>query len=227
MIDVYFWPTGNGKKITIMLEECGLDYRIHLIDIGKGDQFAPEFLKISPNGKMPAIVDHEAQDGPVTIFESGAILQYLAEKTGRLLPKDVHGKYRVLQWVFWQVGGLGPMAGQAHHFLRYCKEDVPYAKERFRTETARLYGVLDRQLADNDFIAGDYSIADIAAWPWVIRHDWQEQDLDDFPNVKRWFAAVKARPAVAKAEGIGMFLMDKSRPVTALDRQLIVNLPAV
>lgn len=230
MIDVYFWPTGNGKKITIMMEECGLDYRITLIDIGKGDQFAPDFLKISPNNKMPAIVDHDAvglmgEVGPLPLFESGAILQYLAEKTGKFMPTDTAGKYRVLQWLNWQIAGLGPNAGQAHHFLHYAKEEVPYAKERFSTEVARLYGVMDKQLGQTPYLAGDYSIADMAAWPWVYRYDWQGQDINDFPNVKRWFDEIAARPAVAKAASIGMFLMDKSLEVTALDKELIVNLP--
>src|SRR6476620_9572415 len=165
MIDLYFWPTGNGKKISIMLEETGLPYRIIPVNINKGDQFTPEYDAINPNNKMPAIVDPDAGGGPIVIFESGAILQYLAEKTGKLLPTDLHGKYRVLQWVYWQVGGLGPMAGQAHHFLRYSPQKVEYAMHRFQTEVARLYKVLDTQLGKSEYIAGEYSIADIAAWP--------------------------------------------------------------
>ncbi len=165
------------------------------MNINKGDQFTPEYDAINPNNKMPAIVDPDATPaGPIVIFESGAILQYLAEKTGKLLPTDLHGKYRTLQWVYWQVGGLGPMAGQAHHFLKYAPQKVEYAMHRFRAETARLYKVMDKQLAKHEYLAGEYSIADIAAWPWVTRHDWQEQNLDDFPNVKRWFACGRRAP---------------------------------
>jgi len=204
LIDVYYWPTGNGKKITIMLEECGLAYKVIPVNIGKGDQFKPEFVNISPNSKMPAMVDPDAADGPLAIFESGAILQYLAEKTGRFLPTDSHGKYQVLQWLYWQIGGLGPMAGQAHHFLRYAPMKIEYAMERFRKEVARLYQVMDDRLRDHSYLAGEYSIADMAAWPWVLRHDWQEQDLNDFPNVKRWFESVGNRPAVVKGAAVGM-----------------------
>ena len=191
MIDVYFWPTGNGKKITIMLEETGLRYRIIPVNINKGDQYKPEFLAISPNNKMPAIVD-----GDLAIFESGAILQYLAEKTGQLLPADTAGKYRVLQWVFWQIGGLGPMAGQAHHFLKYSPQKVEYAMHRFQTEVARLYKVLDTQLAKTEYIAGDYSIADMALWPWVSGHDWSGVSVDEFKSLQRWLALMGSRPAV-------------------------------
>ena len=204
MIDVYYWPTGNGKKITIMLEECGLTYKVIPVNIGKGDQFKPEFVKISPNSKMPAIVDPDAAGGPLAIFESGAILQYLAEKTGRFLPTDARGKYQVLQWLYWQIGGLGPMAGQAHHFLRYAPMKIEYAMERFRKEVARLYQVMEDRLSDHSCLAGEYSIADMAAWPWVLRHDWQEQDLNDFPNVRRWFESVGTRPAVIKGAAVGM-----------------------
>jgi GST-like protein len=224
LIDVYFWPTGNGKKITIMLEECGLEYNVIPVNIGKGDQYKPEFLQISPNNKMPAIVDHTADGGPLSIFESGAILEYLAEKTGRFLPADTRGKYEVLQWLYWQVGGLGPMAGQAHHFLRYAPRKIEYAMERFRKETARLYQVMDNRLADRDYLAGEYSIADMAAWPWVFRHDWQEQDLDDFPNLKRWFGAITARPAVKKGAAVGKEWMDFSKDMSDADRKQLFGL---
>jgi len=224
VIDLYFWPTGNGKKITIMLEECALEYRIIPVNINKGDQFAPAYEALNPNSKMPTIVDHEAAGGPLTVFESGAILQYLAEKTGKLLPSDTAGKYRVLQWVYWQVGGLGPMAGQAHHFLRYAPQKIEYPMHRFRTEVARLYKVMDKQLAVHPYLAGDYSIADIAAWPWVVRHDWQEQDLNDFPNVKRWFERVGARAPVMKGADVGKDLMNFSQPMSDEDRKRLFNL---
>lgn len=203
MIDLYYWPTGNGKKISIMLEETGLPYRVIPVDITRGDQSTPQYEAINPNNKMPAIVDHDAPGGPITIFESGAILQYLAEKSGRFMPQDLHGKYRVLQWVYWQVGGLGPMAGQAHHFLKYSPQKIEYAMHRFRAEVTRLYKVMDKELAKREYLAGEYSIADIAAWPWVVRHDWQGQDLNDYPNVKRWFEAIAARPAVQRGSDVG------------------------
>lgn len=224
MIDAYFWPTGNGKKITIMLEEVALAYRIVPVNINKGDQFTPEYESINPNNKMPAIVDHDAPGGRIVIFESGAILQYLGEKTGKLLPTDLHGKYRVLQWVYWQVGGLGPMAGQAHHFLKYAPQKVEYAMHRFRSETARLYKVMDKQLARHEYLAGDYSIADIAAWPWVVRHDWQEQNLDDFPSVKRWFEAVGARPAVKRGVEAGAALQAAAQSMSDEDKKRLFNL---
>lgn len=224
MIDLYFWPTGNGKKITIMLEECGMKYNVIPVNINKGDQFKPEFLAISPNNKMPAIVDHDAPGGPFSLFESGAILEYLALKAGKLLPSDTRGKFQVLAWVYWQVGGLGPMAGQAHHFLRYAPQQIEYAMHRFRTEVARLYGVLDAQLGRHEYVAGEYSIADIAAWPWVVRHDWQGQDLDDFPNVKRWFEAVGARPAVLRGAEVGKDLASFSQPMSDEDKKRLFNL---
>ena len=201
MIDLYYWPTPNGHKITIALEEMGLPYTIHRIDIGKGDQFKPEFLKIAPNNRMPAIVDRAPADGgaPIDIFESGAILQYLAEKTGKFLPKDVRGRFEVMKWLFWQMAGLGPMAGQNGHFNVYAPEKVPYAIDRYTKETARLYGVLNKRLADREFVAGDYSIADMASYPWIVPHEGHKQNLDDFPHVKRWFNTIKARPAVVKA----------------------------
>ena len=225
MIDVYFWPTGNGKKITIMLEECALPYNVIPVNINKGDQFSPAYAAINPNNKMPALRDHDAPGGPLTIFESGAILQYLAEKTGKLLPREPAGKYRVLQWLYWQVGGLGPMAGQAHHFLRYAPQQIEYAQHRFRSEVARLYKVMDTQLQQHEYLAGaDYSIADIAAWPWVVRHDWQGQDLNDFPGVKRWFEAVGRRPAVQRGADVGKELMNFSQPMTDAQKKQLFNL---
>ncbi len=202
MIDLYFWPTPNGHKITMFLEEAGLDYSIKPVNIGTGDQFKPEFLAFSPNNRMPAIIDQAPADGgePITIFESGAILLYLAEKTGKFLPADVRGRKTVTEWLFWQVGGLGPMAGQNHHFVQYAPERIPYAMDRYVKETNRLYGVMDKRLSANEFLGGaDYSIADMASYPWVVPHERQQQNLDDFPSLKRWFQAIKARPAVAKA----------------------------
>ena len=224
MIDAYIWPTGNGKKITIMLEECGLPYNAIPVNINKGDQFKPEFEEISPNNKMPAIVDRDAEGGPLAIFESGAILQYLGEKTGRFLPTDTRGRYNVLQWVYWQVSGLGPMAGQAHHFLRYAPQQIEYAMHRFRAEVARLYKVMDKQLATHEYLAGAYSIADIASWPWVFRYDWQGQDLNDFPHVKRWFEAVGARPAVKKGAAVGQEWMTSAQTMTDEDRKRLFGL---
>ena len=201
MIDLYYWPTPNGHKITMFLEEAGLDYEIKPVDIGRGAQFEPDFLKIAPNNRMPAIVDHEPADGgaPISVFESGAILQYLAEKTGRFLPSDVRARTEVMQWLFWQMGGLGPMLGQNHHFKVYAPEPLPYAIERYVKETTRLYNVLNRRLADRDFVAGAYSIADMACYPWIVPYERQGQDLDDFPQLKRWFEAVRARPATVRA----------------------------
>ena len=201
MIDLYYWTTPNGHKATIFLEEAGLPYRIHPINIGHDEQFQPQFLKLAPNNKIPAIVDPEPVGGgdPISVFESGAILLYLAEKTGRFIAKDLRQRVVTLEWLFWQVGGLGPMAGQNHHFNNAAPEKIPYAMNRFVKETARLYGVLDRQLAERDFIAGDYSIADMASYPWVVPYERQGQNLDDFPNLKRWFGTMKARPAVVRA----------------------------
>ena len=224
MIDVYFWPTGNGKKITIMLEECGLEYRIVPINIGKGDQHTPEFTRISPNNKMPAIVDHDAAGGRLSMFESGAILLYLAEKTGRLLPKATRERFKALQWLFWQIGGLGPAAGHAHYFLKYAPHRNEEGMRRFRNETARLYGVMDRQLGQEEYLGGEYSIADIAAWPWVFRHDWQEQDLNDFPNVKRWFEAIALRPAVIRGAAVGKDLVDRSVQMPDEEKKLLFGL---
>ena len=206
MIDLYYWPTPNGHKITMFLEEAELDYAIHPVDISAGDQFKPEFLAISPNNRMPAIVDLKPSDGgePISVFESGAILTYLADKTRVLLPSDLRDRTEVFEWVFWQVGGLGPMAGQNHHFGQYAPEKIPYAIERYVKETNRLYGVLDRRLAGREFIAADaYTIADIAAYPWIVPWKRQQQDLDSFPNLHRWFNAVRSRPATQRAYAKG------------------------
>jgi GST-like protein len=201
MIDLHYWTTPNGHKITLFLEEAGLEYTIKAVNIGKGEQFDPAFLAISPNNRIPAIVDHAPADGgkPISVFESGAILLYLAGKTGKFIPKDLRGQVTVLEWLMWQMGGLGPMLGQNHHFANYAPEKIPYAIERYTKETSRLYAVLDKRLAGRDFIAGkQYTIADMAAYPWVIP-DRQGQDIDTFPNVKRWLAAIRARPATARA----------------------------
>jgi len=203
MIEVHFYPSPNGIKIPMMLEECGLPYRLVEVNILRGGQFEPEFLRISPNNRIPAIVDLDAPGGPLSIFESGAILQYLAEKSGRLLPHDVRGRYDVLPWVYWQVAGLGPMAGQAHHFRMFASEQVPYGVRRYTDEMNRLYGVLDQRLAGRQYIAGEYSIADVACFPWIVHHEWQGQTLEDFPAVKRWFEDVRDRPATRRAYDIG------------------------
>ena len=205
MIDLHYWPTPNGHKITLFLEEAGLEYRIFPVNIGQGDQFRPEFLRISPNNRMPAIVDHAPADGgkPVSVFESGAILLYLAGKTGKFLPKDVRGQVQALEWVMWQMGGLGPMAGQNHHFSHYAPEKVPYAIERYVKETSRLYGVLNKRLEGRRFILGrSYSIADMACYPWVIP-DRQGQDMANFPDLARWQAEIRARPATTRAYARG------------------------
>ena len=202
MIELFYWPTPNGHKVTLFLEETGLDYRLTPVDIGAGDQFKPAFLAIAPNNRMPAIIDHAPADGgePVPVFESGAILVYLGEKTGRFLPSATRPRMAVLEWLFWQVGGLGPMAGQNHHFNRYAPEPIPYARERYTKETNRLYGVLDRQLAGHAFVAGaEYSIADMAIYPWIVPWQAQQQNLDEFPEVRRWLEAVAARPATVRA----------------------------
>ena len=201
MIDLYYWTTPNGHKITMFLEEAGIPYTLHGINIGKGDQFGEAFLKIAPNNRIPAIVDHEPVGGgaPISIFESGAILLYLAEKTGKLLSSDPRLRVMALEWLFWQMGGLGPMAGQNHHFSMYAKEKLPYAIDRYVNETNRLYGVLDKHLGAHEFCADTYSIADIACYPWIVPHERQGQNLDDFPNLKRWFAAIKAMPSTVRA----------------------------
>ena len=197
MIELHTWSTPNGRKVSIMLEELGLPYSVHPVNIGKDEQFRPDFLAISPNNKIPAIVDPEGPGGKrFSLFESGAILIYLAEKTGKLVPNDPTARYTALQWLMFQMGGLGPMLGQTHHFLRAAPEPVPYAIKRYKDETRRLYGVLDKRLAEAEHLAGEYSIADIASYPWVARHEWHQIELGDFPNVKRWYDAIGARPAV-------------------------------
>ncbi len=203
-IDLYTWGTPNGRKVSVMLEELGLPYNVHKIDIGKGDQFKPEFVAINPNSKIPAIVDPEGPGGkPLTLFESGAILIYLAEKTGRFISADPRQRYIEIQWLMFQMGGVGPMFGQAHHFMRYAPEQLPYAIERYGKETKRLYGVMDRRLAEVPFLAGDdYSIADIATYPWVARHEWHRVALEEFPNVKRWYDTIGARPAVQRGMAV-------------------------
>lgn len=201
MIDLYYWTTPNGHKVTIFLEESGLDYRIFPVHIGKGDQFKPEFLQIAPNNRIPAIVDQAPADGgePLALFESGAILEYLADKSGLYLPSSGRQRYEVLQWLYWQMGGVGPMAGQNHHFNRYAPEPIPYAIERYVKETARLYGVLNKQLAQRDYVAGDYSIADMAIFPWAKLWEGQKQNIEDFPHMAKWLARMEARPAVQRA----------------------------
>ncbi|WP_439849809.1 glutathione binding-like protein [Pseudomonas syringae] len=214
MIDLHYWTTPNGHKITLFLEESGLPYTIFPVNIGNNDQFKPEFLKISPNNRIPAIVDHQPANGgaPLSLFESGAILLYLAEKTGQFIPQDLRGRQEVSQWLFWQMGGLGPMAGQNHHFNRFAKEKIPYAIERYVNETARLYGVLNKRLADREFVAGnEYSIADMAIYPWIVPHTYQQQDLNDFPHLKRWFDSIASRDATKRAYA----LADKINPPKA------------
>lgn len=214
-IDLFYWPTPNGWKISVALEEMGLPYALHLVNIGKGDQFAPDFLKIAPNNRMPAIIDPDGPDGaPVSIFESGAILQYLARKTGQFYGTTERDRIRVDEWLMWQMGGVGPMAGQAHHFLHYAPQmdppqDIPYAKDRYRTEVARLYGVLDRRLAQSEFVAGDfYSIADMAIWPWAHLLERQKQDISDKPHFARWLNAVGSRPAVQRGKALALDLRE-------------------
>ncbi|MBW4689133.1 MAG: glutathione S-transferase N-terminal domain-containing protein [Komarekiella atlantica HA4396-MV6] len=201
MIELYYWTTPNGHKITMFLEEVGLPYTIIPVNIGAGDQFKPEFLQISPNNRIPAIVDHEPATGgaPISVFESGAILLYLAEKTGKLISQDLRDRVATLEWLFWQMGGLGPMAGQNHHFSSYAPEKIDYAINRYVKETGRLYAVLNKRLADREFVAGDYSIADIAAYPWIVPYERQSQKLEDFLNLKRWFETIQARPATIRA----------------------------
>jgi GST-like protein len=223
VIDLHYWPTPNGHKITMMLEETGLEYTIHPVDIGKGEQFAPDFLKIAPNNRMPAIVDHAPAVGaaPISVFESGAILLYLAEKTGRFGGDDLRERTEINQWLMWQMGGLGPMLGQNHHFNIYAPEKIPYAMERYVKETNRLYGVLDRQLAGRDFIAGAYSVADMAAYPWIVPHEAQGQKLADFPNLKRWFETVAERPATIAAYAKGKAISDGRTPMTDAQKKIL------
>jgi GST-like protein len=203
MIDLYTWTTPNGRKVSIMLEEVALPYRVYPVNIGKGEQFAPEYVKINPNAKIPSIVDPEGPDGkPIAMMESGAILIYLARKTGKLFPQADRAKYEVLQWLMFQMGGIGPIFGQVHHFLRAAKEPVPYAIERYTRETRRLYGVLNDRLNGREFLADGYSVADIATYPWVARYEWHKTDLNEFPHVKRWFDVISARPAVQKGMNV-------------------------
>src|SRR2546421_4035595 len=209
MIDLYTWTTPNGRKVSIALEEFGLPYTAQAIDISKGEQFGPEFLKISPNNRIPAIVD---RDNGFHLMESGAILMYLAEKTGKLMPKEEHPRYRVIEWLMWQMGGIGPMLGQVHHFVKYNKDKAPYAEERYLKEAHRLYGVLDRRLADRDYVADAYSIADIAIWPWISRFEWQTIDLGRYANVKRWYLAIANRPAVQKGYHVPKKVQDVPMP---------------
>lgn len=206
MIDLYYWPTPNGWKISIALEEMELPYALKLVNIGRGEQFDPAFLTISPNNRMPAIVDHEPMGGgpPLSIFESGAILIYLAEKSGKFLPPDPRGRMKVLEWLMWQMGGFGPMLGQNHHFRIYAPEKIPYAIDRYTNEADRLYGVLDRQLAGNEFLCGEYSIADMACWPWAVPHERQGIELDRFHNVKHWYEKMKTRPGVQRGFDVGI-----------------------
>ena len=222
-IDVYYWPTPNGHKITIMLEECGLPYAIKPVNIGKGEQFTPEFLAISPNNRMPAIIDHEGPDGrPIAVFESGAILQYLGRKTGKFYPSDERARVAVDEWLFWQMGGLGPMAGQCHHFRNYAPEKIAYGVDRYTNEVNRLYGVLNKRLADRPFIAGDYSIADMASYPWVRPYKNQGQDIAEFPHLEAWFKRMHDRPAVAKGCKVGEELRPTNTLATDKEAQKIL-----
>lgn len=221
MIDLYTWPTPNGHKVHIMLEETGLEYTVHPIDISAGDQFDPEFLKISPNNKMPAIVDLDGPGGkPYSLFESGAILMYLAEKTGSFMPSEIRARYTVIQWLMFQMGGIGPLLGQAHHFRAYAPEKIPYAIDRYTNEANRLYNVLDVRLREHEFLAGEYSIADIATFPWLRSHERQGVDLDEYPNVKRWFDVIAERPAVKRGVEV---LADRRRagPISDEEREIM------
>jgi GST-like protein len=222
MIDLYYWTTPNGHKTTIFLEEAGVPYTIKPVNISIGDQFKSEFLKISPNNRIPAMVDTDPLDGkgPLSVFESGAILQYLAEKTGKFLPVDVRGRTDVMQWLFWQMGGLGPMAGQNGHFNNYAPEKITYAIDRYVKETERLYGVLDERLDGREFIAGDYSIADMACYPWIVPHERHKQKLDEFSSLKRWFTAIEERPAVKRAYALAQTV--NTKPTVNQDSKLIL-----
>ena len=203
MIELHTWSTPNGRKVSIMLEECGLAYSVHKVNIGQNEQFRPEFLALSPNNRIPAILDPDGPDGkPLSLFESGAILVYLSGKTGQFLPASTRGKYVALQWLMFQMGGVGPMFGQAHHFLRAAPEQVPYGIKRYTDETRRLYGVLDKRLAESAFLSDEYSIADIATFPWIARHEWHKVDLAEFPNVKRWYDTINRRPAVVRGMAV-------------------------
>ena len=228
MIDLYYWPTPNGHKITMFLEEAGLEYTIRPVNIAKGEQFEPDFLRIAPNNRMPAIVDHAPLGGgdALSVFESGAILHYLAEKTGKFLPKTLRERVIVNEWLFWQMAGLGPMAGQNHHFNRYAPEKIPYAIERYERETRRLYAVLDKQLQGRAFVAGnDYSIADMAIYPWIVPYEAQHQDLDDTPELKRWFASIRERPATVRAYAIGEKISPTGQPMSEEARSNLFHRP--
>jgi GST-like protein len=224
MIDLYYWTTPNGHKITMFLEEAGLPYKIFPINIGKGEQFKPEFLKIAPNNRIPAMIDHAPADGgePISVFESGAILLYLGEKTGKFVATDLRKRVQTLEWLFWQMAGLGPMAGQNHHFTQYAPEKVPYAINRYVNETARLYAVLDKRLKGREFIVDDYSIADMACYPWVVSHERQQQNLDDFPEVKRWFTAIRNRPATIRAYERAKEITAAASPVSEEERRKVL-----
>jgi GST-like protein len=222
VIDFYYWPTPNGWKVAIMLEECGLEYHVIPVNIGRGDQFKPEFLAVSPNNRMPAIVDHDEPDGPLPVFESGAILIHLADKVGRFMPQTRRGRKECLEWLFWQVGNLGPMAGQLSHFVNYAQGEHPYSHKRYADEYNRCLGVLERRLEGREFILDDYSIADMASWPWVLIAKPLRQPLDDFPNVVRWRAALRDRPAVQRGVDLGKELR-RSGPHSDEERQLLFN----
>lgn len=226
MIELHSWPTPNGLKISIFLEEAGLEHKVFPVNIGAGEQFRPEFLAIAPNNRIPAIIDRDPPGGgePISLFESGAILFYLARKVGKFVPQDPRGTMDVLQWLFWQMGGLGPMAGQNHHFNIYAPEKIPYAIDRYVNETARLYGVLNRQLDGKEYVAGDYSIADMAIYPWIVPHENQRQDLNDFPHVKSWFERMKARPAVIRAYESKDSLYPPAKPVTDEEKAVLFNM---
>ena len=223
MIELYYWPTPNGHKITIFLEEAGIPYAIKPVNISKGEQFENGVLTISPNNRMPAIVDRDPADGgpAISVFESGAILEYLADKSGLFLPRETRERFEVLQWVYWQMAGLGPMAGQNHHFSAYAPEKIPYAIRRYVNETARLYGVLNKRLADRDYIAGSFSIADIASYPWIVPHERQGQDLDNFPHLKRWYKVIANRPAVVRAYNLGKEISGGAPVVTEESRKIL------
>ena len=227
MIELHSWPTPNGMKISVMLEEAGIEHSVHPVSIRAGEQFKPEFLAISPNNRIPAIIDTEPTGGgePISLFESGAIMLYLAEKTGKFVPTDSRGRAEVLQWLFWQMGGLGPMLGQNGHFNIYAPEKIPYAIDRYIAESTRLYGVMDTRLADRDFLAGDYSIADMACYPWIVPHEAHKQDLNKHPHLKRWFEAIAARPAVVKAyaEKDALYPVDNT-PMTDEQKRLLFGL---
>ena len=224
MIELHSWPTPNGMKISVMLEEAGIEHSVHPVSIRAGEQFKPEFLAISPNNRIPAIIDTEPTGGgePISLFESGAIMLYLAEKTGKFIPTDSRGRAEVLQWLFWQMGGLGPMLGQNGHFNIYAPEKIPYAIDRYIAESTRLYGVMDKRLADHEFLAGDYSIADMACYPWIVPHEAHKQDLNKHPHLKRWFETIAARPAVVKAyaEKDALYPVDNA-PMTDEQKRLL------